>query len=72
MYGCTENDKYHIYQTQIFQAAGGAYNVMLVINWDDSADVTATYDPVANGSADDAGDNCTYYNLYDETEKADT
>jgi len=45
---------------------------MLVINWDDSEDVSATYDPVANGSADDAEDNCTYYNLYDETETAIT
>ena len=41
---------------------------MLVINWDDSEEVTATYDPIAMGSADDAGDNCVYYDLYDETE----
>ena len=44
--------------------------MMLFINWDDTTEVTATYDPVANGSADDTGDNCVYYNLYDETETA--
>lgn len=65
-----EGEKYHIYQTQIFEAGKGAFNVMMVINWDDSEEVTATYDPVANGSADDKGDNCAYYDIYDESETA--
>lgn len=70
VYGCVEGEKYHIYQTMIYLAGSGAYNVMMVINWDDADEITATYDPVAMGSADDAGDNCVYYDLYDATETA--
>lgn len=41
--------------------------MMMAINWDDSADVTVSYDPVALGSAMTVNDSCTYYDLYDET-----
>lgn len=40
---------------------------MMVINWDDSQEVTASYDPVALGSAMSKNDSCVYYDLYDVT-----
>lgn len=41
----------------------GTFNAFLVINWDDSAEITASYDPVALGSAFTVNDNCFYSDL---------